>query len=128
MRNSKRRDAIIGRNIRIFRQRSKITQRRLASRVGVTFQQLQKYENGRNQVGAGRLARIAEALGVPIQSLFSGVKESGGAYSNNPHYDLLSDANAVELSRAFARISDPELRRSIVHFIKNIARKVKCSD
>jgi len=63
-------DELVGRNIRIFRKAKGLSQARLGSTVGVTFQQIQKYEKGANRIGPSRLAKIATALEVPISRLF----------------------------------------------------------
>jgi transcriptional regulator with XRE-family HTH domain len=117
-------DVIVGQNIRIFRQKAKLSQTELGERIGVTFQQVQKYEKGTNRVGASRLARIAHALKVPIPLLFEGVKEKYSANVVTPQ-DLLTDPGAFKLVEAFAEISNAELRRSIVHLVTSIAHKGK---
>src|SRR5215472_15316963 len=83
-----------------------MSQSTLAQHVGVTFQQIQKYEKGLNRVGASRLAQIAAALQVPIPSLFQGVEENKNVTS--PH-ELLTDANAVRLAEAFVSIRDTQI-------------------
>src|ERR1051325_562705 len=70
-------DAIVGRNIRVHRLARKLSQLALATAIGISFQQLQKYEKGANRVGAGRLVRIANALGVPVMALLAGVPGVG---------------------------------------------------
>src|SRR3982751_3181300 len=72
------RDAEVGRRVRSRRLECRLSQTELADRIGVTFQQVQKYEKGVNRIGAGRLQRISEALEVPI-SFFFGGGASGGA-------------------------------------------------
>lgn len=113
-------DAIVGRNIRIYRQKLRISQTDLGNQIGVSFQQVQKYENGKNRVGASRLAQIAMALDVPIPALFAGVEK--GSTDKNKSFDLLSDRNSIKLSEAFAEISNPQLRRCIVDLITRIAQ------
>ena len=70
-------DSLVGARIRLLRKRRKMSQTELGEAVGVTFQQIQKYENGKNRVGASRLHLVATALDVPIAELFDGVAESG---------------------------------------------------
>jgi len=115
-------DIVVGRNIRIFRQKLRMSQSALARQVGVTFQQIQKYEKGLNRVGASRLAQIAAALQVPIPSLFQGVEENKNVAS--PH-ELLTDANAVKLAEAFVGIRDTQMRRTIVQLVTQMAHKIK---
>jgi len=90
-----------------------MSQSTLARHVGVTFQQIQKYEKGLNHVGASRLARIATALQVPIPSLFQGVGDNSNVSSPR---ELQTDANAIELAEAFAEIRDSQMRRTINGF------------
>ncbi len=66
-------DVIVGRNIRVHRLARRLSQNTLADRIGVSYQQVQKHERGVNHVGASRLARIADVLGVPVAVLFDGV-------------------------------------------------------
>jgi transcriptional regulator with XRE-family HTH domain len=101
-----------------------ISQSVLARQVGVTFQQIQKYEKGVNRVGASRLAQIAAALNIPIPSLFEGVERGHVNHVSSPQ-ELLADANAVRLAEAFAEIRDPRIRRTIVELITQMADKMK---
>ena len=66
-------DVAVGERIRTFRKNADLSQTELAEQIGVTFQQVQKYENGKNRVGAGRLMHIARALDVPITAFFDGL-------------------------------------------------------
>ena len=72
-------DRYVGGRVRQLRNRRGMTQRQLAKAIGVTYQQLQKYESGVNRMGAGRLYRIAEALGVPLGYFFEGVEAATSA-------------------------------------------------
>ena len=67
-------DRIVGRNIRIYRLAKGLSQTQLADQLGLTFQQVQKYEKGKNRVGAGRLFEISQILDVPLPSMFEGSK------------------------------------------------------
>ena len=96
-------------------------QSRLLHPVGVTFQQIQKYEKGLNRVGASRLAQIATALQVPT-SLFQGVGDNSNVSSPR---ELLTDANAIKLAEAFAEIRDSQMRRTIVALVTQMAHKIK---
>src|ERR1700740_1522580 len=70
-------DVLVGQNIRICRLQKGLSQTELGERIGVTFQQIQKYEKGANRVGASRLTQIADVLGVPIPTLFDGAPTAG---------------------------------------------------
>ena len=119
-------DVEVGHRIRIERLSRGLSQTALATQLGVTFQQVQKYEKGVNRVGAGRLTKIAEVLGVPVGSFFAGkellvdgqAKEGGGESSP---LKLLTVSGAFRLLRAYAEIEDTNLRRSIVDLIEQIS-------
>src|SRR4030088_2138078 len=92
----------VGRRIRIQRLSSGLSQSSLADRLGVTFQQVQKYEKGVNRVGAGRLAKIADTLAVPISFFFDGVPGPKTAAGNvNEALGLIRTAGSLRLVRAF---------------------------
>lgn len=118
-------DVEVGHRIRIERLSRGLSQTALANQLGVTFQQVQKYEKGVNRVGAGRLTKIAEVLGVPVGTFFSGkevlegeqAKEGGEA---SP-LKLLTVSGAFRLLRAYADIEDGNLRRSIVDLVEQIS-------
>jgi len=112
-------DVVVGHNIRFWRLERKMSQTDLANLLGLTFQQIQKYENGANRVGASRLMQIAEALEVPIHSFFE------GAGPETPETEspikFVADQQALRLVRAFADINDAALRRSVVNLVEGIA-------
>ncbi|MCZ7658700.1 MAG: helix-turn-helix domain-containing protein [Xanthobacteraceae bacterium] len=114
-------DVEVGHRIRIQRLARGMSQTALATHLGVTFQQVQKYEKGVNRVGAGRLTRIAEVLGVPVNTFFTGkevldddeIRASGEA---SP-LKLLTVPGAFRLLRAYSELDDSNLRRSIVDLV-----------
>jgi transcriptional regulator with XRE-family HTH domain len=113
-------DIAVGRNVRIWRMARGLSQAQLASRLGVTFQQLQKYEVGANRIGTGRLVRVAAVLGIPIATLFDGA-------DTDPSRSLLAlvaDARAFRLGQAFAAIDNSTLRLSLVYLVEKIAAAV----
>jgi transcriptional regulator with XRE-family HTH domain len=115
------RDMDVGRRIRAQRLVCRISQTELANNLGVTFQQVQKYEKGVNRVGAGRLARIAEVLNVPVAFFFSGdMSPSSSSDSANTGLSFLETAGAVRLVRAYSHISDPQIRRALVDLAEEI--------
>jgi transcriptional regulator with XRE-family HTH domain len=116
-------DAIVGRNIRFQRIARGISQEELAERLGVTFQQVQKYEKGANRTSAGRLAQIASILETGLMPLFDGVDVAGRG-SSETLGALLADHKAVELVRAFGTIQSRKLRIAIVQLVKQIAASV----
>src|ERR1700739_123995 len=104
-------DVMVGTKIRIFRMHRGLSQSDLAEKIGVAFQQVQKYEKGTNRVGASRLSRIAAALGISIGELFESSGEKP-ADSQSP-LKLLAQPDALRVLKAFARTSDPRVRRAI---------------
>ena len=101
-------DKQVGARIRARRQALQISQGGLAEAVGVTFQQVQKYENGANRVSTSRLAQIADTLQVPVAYFFDGLGGAAGAS------DLLADPQVAKLLSAFRAIESEDMRRAIV--------------
>jgi transcriptional regulator with XRE-family HTH domain len=112
-------DIMVGAKIRIFRTHRGMSQSDLAEKIGVAFQQVQKYENGTNRVGASRLSRIASALGISIGELFES-SEQKPADSKSP-FRLLVERDSLRVLKAFARTTDPRLRRAIAQLVETIA-------
>jgi transcriptional regulator with XRE-family HTH domain len=113
-------DLAVGRNVRIWRMARGMSQAQLANRLGVTFQQLQKYEVGANRIGSGRLVKAAAVLRIPIATLFEGA-------DTDPSRSLLAlvaDGRAFRLAHAFAAIHNSTLRLSIVYLVEKIAAAV----
>jgi transcriptional regulator with XRE-family HTH domain len=116
-------DAGVGEKIHTQRLLRRISQTDLGTAVGITFQQIQKYEKGVNRVGAGRLQRIAEVLGVPVSFFFEGAQGSGIEVANvNLSLRFLESAAAVRVVRAFAEIDNQKIRQAIVALIEGIAQ------
>ncbi|NTB87764.1 helix-turn-helix domain-containing protein [Agrobacterium tumefaciens] len=118
-------DVAIGRAIRKRRLLNGVSQSGLGEQIGVTFQQIQKYEKGTNRVSASMLTEIAHALHVDVRSFFDAVDALG---NNGPFRDMSANAaevhvtrETVSLNQAFAQISDPRLRRKIVDFVRAAA-------
>jgi len=119
-------DMLVGRNIKIHRLAKSMSQEELAHKLGLTFQQLQKYERGINRVGGGRLFRIASILGIEISSFFEGAEQAGSRAPVDTFspLSLISDPQSFRLVQAFSRISDPEMRRTLVGLLEKIADDV----
>lgn len=118
------RDAEIGRRIRAVRLERGLSQTVLGNLLGVTFQQVQKYERGTNRVAAGRLQRVAESLKVPITFFYEGSttgEDRGDADTIDVGLSFLETSGAVRLVRAFSRIQDPEMRRVVMDLAEKIA-------
>ena len=111
-------DVEVGRRVRAFRLNKGMSQEKLGDELGITFQQVQKYEKGVNRIGAGRLQRIAEILGVPVSEFFA---TSASAPSAGNLYELVDTAAALRLLRAYARIPDPEVKQAVTTLVEKIA-------
>jgi transcriptional regulator with XRE-family HTH domain len=106
-----------------------MSQEKLGDALGLTFQQVQKYEKGTNRIGASRLQQIANILQVPVAFFFEGAPDLGGPRplggkdAPSPTYvaDFLATSDGLALTKAFMRIGDPKLRRRIVDLVEQIA-------
>jgi transcriptional regulator with XRE-family HTH domain len=114
-------DVLVGRNIRILRQDRGMSQTELGRNIDVTFQQVQKYENGTNRVGSGRLFKIASILGVPITAFFEGATQAANADAAPSPVAMLAEPYVLRLLQAFCVLNDMELRRSIVELAEHMA-------
>ena len=117
-------DVVVGHNIRILRLERRMSQTDLGDRLGVTFQQVQKYERGANRVGGGRLHRIADAFGVPVKELFRGAPEGHEAPAGPSPLRFLAQPQALRLVTAFDRIAHRKLRQVLVAVVETAAPPV----
>jgi transcriptional regulator with XRE-family HTH domain len=117
-------DKHVGSRIRMRRLMLGMSQEKLAEGLGLTFQQVQKYEKGRNRIGASRLQHISHILQVPVPFFFDG---SPHGETPSPAYvsDFLTTADGLALVKAFMRIKEPMLRRRLVELVDEIAGVVK---
>jgi transcriptional regulator with XRE-family HTH domain len=124
-------DKYVGSRVRMRRIMLGMSQEKLGEALGLTFQQVQKYEKGTNRVGASRIQQISEVLQVPVSFLFEGgpsgglANGSGFAEAPSPSYvsDFLATSEGLALTRAFTKITDAKLRRSIVDLVEQIAAR-----
>ncbi|MFS8036286.1 helix-turn-helix domain-containing protein [Xanthobacter sp. AM11] len=121
-------DKHVGSRVRMRRMMVGMSQEKLGEHLGITFQQIQKYEKGTNRIGASRLQQISTVLGVPVAFFFEGaptVGPEGVGFSEeqSPAYvsDFLATSDGLTLTRNFMRISDPKVRRKIVDLVIAIA-------
>ena len=117
-------DRHVGLRIRMRRKEMGVSQERLAEALGITFQQVQKYERGANRVSASKLWEIASALKTPVAYFYDGLGErdaAGGAGEDAQAFMLTSEG--LELMAAFPRIGQPAVRRKIVELIRVVAEE-----
>ena len=120
-------DRLVGHNIRIQRMAKGISQTDLAAQLGVSFQQVQKYERGANRIGAGRLVRIAGALDVSVLTLFDGIDGVHGPDGASPQA-LLAHPQHLSLVQAFSRVEDRGVRHALVGLVKHMAQRRRRPD
>jgi len=120
-------DKHVGSRVRMRRMMLAMSQEKLGDALGLTFQQVQKYEKGTNRIGASRLKQISQILQVPVEFFFEGAPSVdgagnvGGEASANYVSDFLASSEGLSLTKAFTRIKDAKLRRRIVDLIEEIA-------
>ena len=107
-----------------------ISQPKLAAALGLTFQQVWKYEQGKSRIGAGRLYEFAKALGVPVTFFFDGIDHTlspAALLASGGCTDVLNRREAIELFTAYRAISDPVVRRRIRQLIRGLASEPNAS-
>ncbi len=124
-------DVHVGSRVRLRRMILGMSQEKLGEQLGLTFQQVQKYEKGVNRIGASRLFDLAQVLGVPVQFFYEEAPASHAAGQAAPGFaerpaesyvvDFLSSKDGLELNKAFMRITDPRVRKSIVDLVRSLA-------
>jgi transcriptional regulator with XRE-family HTH domain len=123
-------DQHVGGRVRIRRVLTGMSQEKLGEALGLTFQQVQKYEKGTNRIGASRLQQIASILGVQISFFFDGLAPeisnpaNVGEESDTAHViEFLSTTEGLQLNKAFARIKDPKVRRRVVDLVSTLSHE-----
>src|ERR1019366_7108352 len=122
-------DTHVGSRVRMRRLILSMSQEKLGDAIGLTFQQVQKYEKGTNRMGSSRLQQIANVLKVPVTFFFEGApgqsKLDGKTQSPAFVFDFLATSDGLALTKAFMRIKNVKLRRSIVRTVEVIAGNAK---
>src|SRR5215475_14511254 len=121
-------DQHVGRRLRMRRLMLAMSQEKLAAALGLTFQQVQKYESGANRIGASRLQHLSHILQVPVSFFFEGAPNASAPHGSNGSAlslaqidDFVSDPDGLRLIGAFMRIDNAALRRRIVMLVQEIA-------
>jgi transcriptional regulator with XRE-family HTH domain len=123
-------DKHVGSRVRMRRMMLSMSQEKLGDALGLTFQQVQKYEKGTNRIGASRLQQISQILQVPVSFFFEGAPaavtiggQDGLSEAPSPAYvsDFLATPDGLALTKSFMKITDSKLRRRIVDLVEQIA-------
>jgi transcriptional regulator with XRE-family HTH domain len=122
-------DRHVGMRVRMRRMMLGISQEKLGERLGLTFQQVQKYEKGINRIGASRLMQMSGILGVPVSFFFEDAPSEAQLMDGDLTTPgaLLVVPGAIQLLQAYSRIEDPGVRRSLVNIAENIGRPAQAS-
>ena len=127
-------DIHVGSRVRFRRMLLGMSQEKLGEKLGLTFQQVQKYEKGINRIGASRLFDLAQVLGVSVQFFYEEAPSMDGQppadrsadkVDENAIVEFLRSRDGLELNRAFVRISDVKARRAIVELVRSLANDVE---
>ena len=126
-------DAHVGSRVRLRRMLIGMSQEKLGELLGLTFQQVQKYEKGANRIGASRLFDISTILGVPVSYFFDDLPNSDPAFRKTPGVaaatdvdagpymmEFVSSAEGFQLVRAFTKITDPRVRKRMLELVKSL--------
>lgn len=122
-------DVHVGGRVRLRRMIMGMSQDALGKALGLTFQQIQKYEKGANRIGAGRLKQLSELLEVPVQFFYDDYDDIIGApargFAEDPEQDefmeFVRSPEGVKLCRYYAQISDPEVRKRVLELVRSIS-------
>ncbi|MEL7228558.1 MAG: helix-turn-helix transcriptional regulator [Pseudomonadota bacterium] len=123
-------DVHVGSRVRLRRTMQGMSQERLGDALGITFQQIQKYEKGTNRIGASRMQQIAAALKVPVSFFFEDAPAQPGAMvqpgmaepsATSYVVDFVSSAEGIALNRAFVRIPSATIRRKVIEMVRALA-------
>lgn len=116
-------DNHIANNLRQFRLIAGISQDELGALVGVTFQQIQKYEKAKNRISASRLFEFSQILSRSVADFFEGAEPESGLISNKAKkYQILFDSEVESLIKAFSRIDNSQSRKSLISLVNSIAK------
>lgn len=124
-------DVHVGTRVRLRRQILKLSQEKLGDSLGVTFQQIQKYERGSNRVGASRLWKMAQVLDVPVAFFFEGLGERmpSSEFAEDDQmpivYDFINSSDGVALATAVSSIKSKAVRRQILELARSLATEDK---
>ncbi len=121
-------DIQVGARVRLRRNMLGLSQEKLGESLGVTFQQVQKYEKGTNRISASKMQKISDILKTPVSFFFQGesgssMQENGFSENGDSDYvvDYLSTPDDIQLFKAFSKIKDPKVRKNIINMVRSFA-------
>ena len=120
-------DKHVGSRVRMRRMMLGMSQEKLGDALGLTFQQVQKYEKGVNRIGAGRLFEVARILNVPVDFFYEGLNAGSPSAANEsdasspPVMEFVSSGEGLQLSLAFMKIKDAKVRKRVLDLVKSLA-------
>jgi transcriptional regulator with XRE-family HTH domain len=127
-------DIQVGTRVRMRRMLIGMSQEKLGEKIGLTFQQIQKYEKGTNRISASRMQQIADALNVPVSYFFEDTQQAGerraeGSFEKAAPsiVNFLATSEGLQLNKAFLRVKDPKVRRKIIDLVKSLIEEEEVS-
>lgn len=118
-------DQHVGARLRLRRSLLEMSQSELGEKLGVTFQQVQKYERGTNRIGASRLFHVARVMEVPVSYFFEGLDAEGDSELKGPDsetlYDFIASPDGLALASAFSGIRDQTVRRRVIDLLRSLS-------
>jgi len=114
-------DVHIGMRIRTIRLQRGVSQENLGDKLGLSFQQVQKYEKGANRVGGSRMQQIATILGVTPAYFYEGLPKPGSKGTPDSSIAFLATSSGMRIAKAFPHIADEAVQQKLVHLIETIA-------
>ncbi len=129
-------DVHVGQRLRVRRSLLGLSQEKLAESIGLTFQQIQKYERGMNRISAGRLYQFSQILGVPVTYFYDQLANAVKAYSSASYGmadnhqdsfaagDLMQNKETIDLVKAYYTIENQDIRKDILKFVKSMASRI----
>ena len=123
-------DIHVGGRVRLRRMLVGLSQEKLGTSMGLTFQQIQKYEKGVNRIGASRLFRLSQVLDVPVQFFFDGMPPMQGSVATGMAepkqeaflYEFLNTRDGLELNRAFVKVTNADMRKAVIELVRSLGR------
>ena len=114
-------DKVVGRRVRVRRLQLGLSQQAIGDALGVSYQQVQKYEQGASRIGAGRLQQLAEILNVPVSVFFD--EKLGGSQDGGAVFAFLDTPYSFRLVTAFAKMPDSRIQQTIVRLVEQVAER-----